>query len=108
MSGWDQKIIYALSVFKEGHMSRIIKDIEIVKNFFSLMNSKRTGTPKKCAEQLAISQRTLYRVVEEFSDIGIPIKYDRKKKSYIYDEDIMVNLKFEIQDLSTGKKRAIL
>jgi hypothetical protein len=53
----------------------------------ALIRQKRTGPPKELAGRLGISERWLYIFLDELkSDLNCPIRYDRNKNSYVYDE----------------------
>lgn len=53
----------------------------------SLIRRKCTGSPKELAEKLDISERWLYIFLDELkTDLNCPIRYDRKKRSYVYEE----------------------
>lgn len=51
-----------------------------------LIRKKRTGPPKELAQRLDISERWLYYLLEELkTELDCPIRYDRRKRSYIYE-----------------------
>ncbi|MEX1269883.1 MAG: hypothetical protein WEA56_12805 [Balneolaceae bacterium] len=53
----------------------------------ALIRQKRTGPPKELAEKLGISERWLYMFMDELKmELDCPIQYDRKKRSYVYEE----------------------
>lgn len=47
-----------------------------------LASRSATGAPKELAKKLNVSQRTLYRLVQDLKNQGISIEYCRKKNSY--------------------------
>jgi hypothetical protein len=62
----------------------------------ALIRQKRTGTPKELAEKLNISERWLYHFLEELkSELNCPIKYDRMRRSYIYEKRGRIIVGFE-------------
>jgi len=66
----------------------------------SLIRHKCTGTPKELAKKLDISERWLYIFLDELkTDLGCPIRYDRKRRSYVYDEPgkLMIGFTHEME-----------
>ena len=57
---------------------------------------KSTGTPREFAHRLKLSERSMYRVLEELRDIGINIQYSRVRCSYIYTDENKINNLFKI------------
>ncbi len=53
-----------------------------------LIRFKNTGTPTELAEKLGVSERTLYRMLEELRiDWKLPIAYDQDNQTYCYLEE---------------------
>lgn len=77
-----------------------------------LIRQKRTGTPKELAEKLDISERWLYNIMEELkTELDCPIRYDRKRRSYIYERSGVIYLgftteldPFELRKVNGGEK----
>jgi hypothetical protein len=66
----------------------------------ALIRQKRTGTPKELAEKLDISERWLYSLMDELkTELGCPIRYCRRRRSYVYDEPgkIVIGFTSEMQ-----------
>ncbi|MXV50387.1 HTH domain-containing protein [Pedobacter sp. HMF7647] len=63
---------------------RLIKRIEAV-DF--LISARKTGTPTSFARRLNISERALYRLLEEMKELGAPISYCKLRRSYYYTEE---------------------
>lgn len=58
-----------------------------IRRLDALIRQKRTGPPKELAEKLGISERWLYIFMDELkTDLDCPIRYDRMKRSYVYEE----------------------
>lgn len=50
-----------------------------------LIRQKRTGSPQELAGKLGISERWLYIFLDELkTELNCPIKYDRRRRSYVY------------------------
>ncbi len=53
-----------------------------------LIRFKNTGTPTELAAKLGVSERTLYRLLEELrEDLQMPIAYDLDSQTYFYLEE---------------------
>lgn len=66
----------------------------------SLICRGYTGTPDKLAQRLSISRSTLYRIIDELNIRGIEIKYCRTRCSFYYSNDVIMDLRFDMQNLS--------
>lgn len=61
----------------------------------ALIRQKRTGSPKELADKLGISERWLYTLMDELkTELGCPIRYDRRKRSYVYKKPGKVTIAF--------------
>jgi len=60
-----------------------------------LIYSRSTGTPEKLAKRLSISVRTLYEFLEVMKDLGAPICYCKKSKTYFYSEKGSISVRFK-------------
>lgn len=69
-----------------------IDQINLLSRIHHMIDLKCTGSPVEFAVNLGISERTLYRMLEELRDTGIDIKYSFKRRSYIYEPDRKVIL----------------
>lgn len=49
-----------------------------------LIEKQNTGTPKELADRLGISERMLYRYIDELKESKQPIAFCRKRKSYVF------------------------
>ena len=58
-----------------------------IRRLDDLIRRKSTGSPKELANKLDISERWLYVLLDELkNELGCPIQYDRRRRSYIYGE----------------------
>lgn len=61
----------------------------------ALIRQKRTGPPKELAEKLNISERWLYIFLDELkTELDCPIRYDRGRRSYVYEKPGKVIMRF--------------
>jgi hypothetical protein len=75
-----------------------------------LIRRKATGTPKSLSERLEISERTLYRHIDEMKMLGLPIEYCKHTETYYYTHDIQLTIlkitpigDSDAQKISAGK-----
>lgn len=61
-----------------------------------LIRTRATGDPAHFARRLEISERHIYRIVGELCDQGLPIKYDKKMKTYYYHEPVKLRVSLQI------------
>lgn len=59
-----------------------------------LIRLQATGNPQEFASKLEISERTLYRYINDFKNIGCPIGFCHQKQSYLYLEKGKIIIEF--------------
>lgn len=62
----------------------LINQVQLLDSIHYRIEHKRTGNPENFASKLGVSQSKLYRILAELRDIGIEIKYENSKSSYVY------------------------
>ncbi len=67
---------------------------ELLERVDQLIRLKATGSPKKFAEKLEVSERKIYRIIQTLKDIGCPVVYDSYIGSYKYEIDGSLKIKF--------------
>lgn len=73
----------------------------------SMIRRKNTGPPRELANRLGISERWLYILLDELkTDLGCPIRYDRKRRSYIYEKPGKVTIQFT-EEIDPLKMRTV-
>lgn len=70
-------------------------NLKRLKRINKLVGLRQTGNPKTFAEQLNISQATLYRYLKVMRIFGAPIEYDKSRQTYYYEKPGEMNLRFE-------------
>lgn len=68
-----------------------------------LIRQNQTGTPKELAHKLGISERQAYNYIEEMKDLGLPVFYDRYRKSYCYEEPVQLSIDISFHNLTSGE-----
>lgn len=82
-----------------------------IRRLDALIKQKRTGPPKVLADKLGISERWLYKLLDELkTELHCPIYYDRMRRSYIYDKPGKVIIGFtkeinskQLNEISGGR-----
>lgn len=73
-----------------------IQKINQLDRIMTLIRRKATGSPCDLATKLGISRRSVYRLIQQLRDKGLPIQYDKQRASYCYEEDSEVKLSFKV------------
>lgn len=60
--------------------------IRRIQKFDSFISRHATGTPEEFAQKMRISKRCVHKYINLMKKSGAPIKYCRKRKSYMYCE----------------------
>ena len=79
-----------------------IKNLERLQRLHSLIEHESTGPPREIASLLGISERLIYNLIEELKDYQAVIGYDRKRKTYYYEDDFKLKINISISVLSAG------
>jgi Mn-dependent DtxR family transcriptional regulator len=61
--------------------------LEKVQHIDSLIYKKATGSQKELANRLGISVSTVNQYLSEMKEVGFPIKYCYKRKTYFYEKE---------------------
>lgn len=72
----------------------LFDDLFMLQRIDQLIRMQATGTPVQLASRLQVSERKLYRLLEQLKDQGFPIAYDKQKDSYYY--EIAVKIEFSV------------
>jgi predicted DNA-binding transcriptional regulator YafY len=62
----------------------LFSQINLLEQIHFHIEHKSTGTPEVFAGKLQLSERSLYRILEELKDRGVHIVYNRRRCSYEY------------------------
>jgi DeoR/GlpR family transcriptional regulator of sugar metabolism len=71
------------------------KIIERLERIDQLLRMKATGTPRELAARLNISESTLYDTLQLMKEKDCPIIYDKLKRTYHYDHDGRLEIRFK-------------
>ena len=66
---------------------RFLEQLNKLKRIHLLIKRKGTGTPEKLAERLNSSRASIFRDIETLKKLGAPIKYDRDRPGYYYEDE---------------------
>ncbi|SDF72273.1 hypothetical protein SAMN05216464_12630 [Mucilaginibacter pineti] len=64
----------------------LLKHIKRLKYIDYIIKRKATGDLEHFAEKNGLSKRAMTDVLSEMKELGFPIKYDRSRNTYYYDE----------------------
>lgn len=68
----------------------LFDDLFLLQRIDQLIRMQATGTPVQLASRLEVSERKLYRLLEELKDQGFPIAYDKQKECYYYETAVKI------------------
>ncbi len=75
-------------------MTRLFEDLFLLERMDHLIRTKSTGTIEELAGRLETYRRNTERLIAIFRDMGLPVAYDKEKKTYYYEEEVKIH--FEI------------
>ena len=76
----------------------LIDQIHRIQRIHQLIHMKATGPPHQFSSRLGISDRQLYRLLDELKSYGLPIKYCRTRQSYYYSREVEFEVSFMVQE----------
>lgn len=76
---------------------RWFEDIKKLKYLHWLITQNATGSPKQFAKKLGMTERSVYRIIDDLRLSGFPIRYSEHKKSYQYDKSVTVIIEISIE-----------
>ena len=76
----------------------IIDNLFFLERLDYLIRTKSTGNPKELSTRLGVSERTIYRLIKDLQDMGLPITYCRKSKRYFYEKQVKWHFEFLVDE----------
>lgn len=73
-------------------MCNYIEETALIKRICQLIQMKATGTPDTFAKRLGTSVRNLYRLLYFLKNQGFPIKYNKVKQHYEFENNVRITL----------------
>lgn len=96
------------SLIKTNFFMKFAEQIERLQYLDKLIRKKSTGPPHELAEKLGIRRSQLYNLISYLDDIGMGVKFSRKRNTFYYrrsDQDL--EIQFSIKIISDKKSYTI-
>ena len=61
---------------------KLVDKIAQITRLNNLIRMKSTGTPKELARKFGVSERCIYRLIDELKSMNVDIRYNRMRQSY--------------------------
>jgi len=68
-------------------VASMVKNIQILEKLDYMIRYKKTGSPEELAKKFKVSERCIRTHINTLRQLGAPIYFDRKRKSYCYSID---------------------
>ena len=81
-----------------------LEKIELIRRVDALIRRKGTGTAEELAERLGISRRCVFDIINMMKGMGGPIVYNQERKTYEYEYECKLFLKYVDPDKIIGGK----
>jgi len=75
----------------------IFEKLNLLERVHSLINRKATGSPEQLAQKIGYSKRQTLRLVADLKALGMPIRYDRERYTYYYEEKVAFKIQVLIE-----------
>jgi len=108
---WYLAFFFSSSIFSPA--MNLFSDLFLLQQIDHLIRTRATGSPKNLAGKLAVSEPSIYRLMELLKNQGLPIAYDKLEHTYYYLEPVKWNVEFvvgaeKILSIKGGEKRSDL
>ncbi|WP_308991820.1 HTH domain-containing protein [Mariniflexile litorale] len=80
-----------------------LKNLERLQQLHQRISQENTGAPKELADYMNISERSLYKLMEQLKDLTAPISYNRLTNTYYYDGDFELQVNISVTALSNNE-----
>ncbi|WP_242203381.1 HTH domain-containing protein [Aestuariivivens insulae] len=80
-----------------------LKTLERLQQLHQRIAQENTGTPKEFANYMNISERSLYKLIEQLKDLSAPICYNRTNNTYYYCDDFELQISISVTALSNNE-----
>ncbi len=77
----------------------LFKAIHVLIRLDYLIRTSSTGTPVQLSDRLGLSERQVYRLIEDLKDTGFPICYCRNKQSYYYSKKVKIEMNIRVDEM---------
>lgn len=88
----------------------IFDDLFLLQRIDHLIRTRATGTPRALASRLAVSECSVYRMLDRLKSQGFPIAYDKTAGTYYYSNPVKWHVEFivgsdKLISINGGEKR---
>ncbi|WP_445737410.1 HTH domain-containing protein [Mariniflexile sp.] len=80
-----------------------LKNLERLQQLHQRIVQENTGTPKELSTLMNISERALYKLIEQLKDLTAPICYNRCSNTYYYNGDFELEINISVTALSNNE-----
>ncbi len=70
-----------------------------------MIRQEKTGDSFEFSNRLGMSRRQLYYYLDEMKDIGLPISYNRREKTFYYKKHCKLRIQVSITELEDSEER---
>lgn len=74
---------------------KLLNEKEKIERIDQLIRLNATGNAHTLADKLNITERTVFRILNQLKELGCPIYFNKAKNSYCYEYEGHIVIKFE-------------
>jgi hypothetical protein len=75
-----------------------MKYTERLRHADRLIRLESTGAPRAFAQKLGISESYLYGILDEMKDMGLPLRYNKTRLSYVYTRRVRLRIDIDVEE----------
>jgi biotin operon repressor len=83
---------------REGKDINTYNAIESLERLHSLIKRGATGSPKQLARRLEVSERQVYRHIDQLKGMGLPVDFHKQRQTYHYTEDVTIKILITVEE----------
>ncbi len=76
-----------------------MKYFELMERMDQLIRMENTGDAFEFSERLGISRRQMYYYVDELRELGLPVSYNRRSKTFFYEKNCRLRIDVSVREL---------
>jgi len=72
----------------------LLEKLKLIERVDQLIRMKATGSARDLANRIGSSERHVFKLVDLMKEMGAPVKYCRRTRSYIYEYEVSFSIGF--------------
>jgi hypothetical protein len=80
-----------------------MKYFNVMERMDQLIRLESTGDSFEFSEKLGVSRRQMYYYIEELKDLGLPLSYNRRARTYFYEKNCRLKIDVSVKEMGASE-----